>query len=245
MDKDKELVPFTYVEQEHPEIIDGLAKCVGQRDWQIRTLLIDGMVWWIAKDVCDILGLENVTEALRNLDDDERNTLRITEGIQQNRGNPNVNIINEMGLFHLIFQSYKPRAKLFKRWIWREVLPAMFKRSRSLAPRTPSPLEIDDMVKAKLKHELLIAKPDYEVKQAREYISKHLRPNQPPAEKADFFRIYSDYASHVEFPMEKEAFLNEVQIVFPAVKRSNKGGYFIGCKLEYDKPDYGNTGRRI
>ncbi len=36
--------------------------------------------WWVAKDVCEILGLSNPTEAVRGLDDDEKSTLRISEG---------------------------------------------------------------------------------------------------------------------------------------------------------------------
>jgi len=54
-----------------------------------------GDFWWVASDVCHALGLKNTTESPRSLDDDEKNTIRISEG---NRGNPNLNIINEPGL---------------------------------------------------------------------------------------------------------------------------------------------------
>lgn len=47
----------------------------------VRTVLIDGEPWMVAKDVCEILGLTNPTEALKSLDDDERMTLSNTEGI--------------------------------------------------------------------------------------------------------------------------------------------------------------------
>jgi len=83
-----------------------------------------GDPWWIAKEVCDVLGLTNPTEALRSLDDDEKNTLRITEGIQ---GNPNKAIISESGLYSLILRSRKPEAKAFKKWITSEVLPTIRK----------------------------------------------------------------------------------------------------------------------
>lgn len=68
-----------------------------QRD--VRIVMKDGEPWWVAKDVCDILGLSNPSEALRGLDDDERNTLRISEGI---RGNPEMNVINESGLYIVV-----------------------------------------------------------------------------------------------------------------------------------------------
>ncbi len=59
----------------------------------------EGNPWWIASDVCEIIGLSNTTEALRNLDGDEKSTLRISEG------GPERNIINEPGLYSLIIRS--------------------------------------------------------------------------------------------------------------------------------------------
>ena len=84
----------------------------------------EGNPWWIASDVCEIIDLSNTTEALRNLDDDEKSTLRISEG------GPERNIINEPGLYSLIIRSNKPEAKKFKRWITHEVLPSIRKNGR-------------------------------------------------------------------------------------------------------------------
>ena len=87
----------------------------------VRVIIRDGRPWWIAKDVCDILGYSNVTKALNDhLDDDERNTLTIRYG---NRGNPNVNIINESGLYCLILRSNMPKAKQFRKWVTGTVIP--------------------------------------------------------------------------------------------------------------------------
>lgn len=83
----------------------------------------NGEPWFVAKDVCGVLGLVNPTEALRALDDDEKNTLRITEGIR--RGNPEINIISESGLYKLVMRSRKPAAKKFVKWVTSEVLPAI------------------------------------------------------------------------------------------------------------------------
>lgn len=76
--------------------------------------------WFIAKDICDVLGLNNVGEALRALDDDEKNTIRISDGIA---GNPNKTIISEAGFYKLVLRSRKPVAKEFQRWVTHEVLP--------------------------------------------------------------------------------------------------------------------------
>ncbi len=68
------------------------------------------------------------TETLRALDEDEKSTLRITEGIQ--RGNPNMNVISESGLYSLIFRSRKEEAKRFRKWVTGEVLPSLRKHGR-------------------------------------------------------------------------------------------------------------------
>ncbi len=88
---------------------------------QVRTVVKDGEPWWVAKDVCEALTLTNPTEAVKALDDDEKSTLRISEG------GPEANIISEAGLYSLIIRSNKPEAKAFKRWITHEVLPSIRK----------------------------------------------------------------------------------------------------------------------
>lgn len=103
----------------------------------VRTVELNGEVWFVAKDVCDILGLSNPTMAVNELDDDERNTLSITEGI---RGNPNMNVINEPGLYALVFKSRKPEAKDFSRWVHHEVLPSIRKHGGYLTPATQDEL---------------------------------------------------------------------------------------------------------
>ena len=94
-----------------------LPQIFSYQDNQIRVIMLDGQPWWVAKDVCDILNLTNTTEAIRALDDDEKSTLRISEG------GPEVNIVSEAGLYSLIIRSNKKEAKAFKRWITHEVIP--------------------------------------------------------------------------------------------------------------------------
>ena len=102
-------------------------------DKAVRVLMDDsGEPWWVAKDVCDVLNIENCRDAVGRLDGDEKNTVGISDGIH--RGNPNVNVINEPGLYTLIIRSNKPEAKRFKRWITHEVLPSIRKTGSYSAP---------------------------------------------------------------------------------------------------------------
>lgn len=84
----------------------------------VRTVTINGEPWFVASDVCKALGIDPTST--RRLDDDEKNTLRLTQGIP---GNPNVTVVNEPGLYTLVLGSRKPEAKAFKRWITHEVIP--------------------------------------------------------------------------------------------------------------------------
>jgi len=83
-----------------------------------------GHPWWIAKDVCQVLDIKNISDALRQLDADEKTTIGITDS-QPGRGPQSIIIINEPGLYTLIIRSNKPKAKEFKRWITHEVIPAI------------------------------------------------------------------------------------------------------------------------
>lgn len=91
---------------------------------EVRTILINSEPWFVAVDVCAALEITNSRDAVKRLDEDERNTVVITDGI---RGNPNKVIINEAGLYSLILTSRKPEAKAFKRWITHEVIPMIRK----------------------------------------------------------------------------------------------------------------------
>ena len=89
----------------------------------VRTVERDNEVWFVAKDVCDVLELDNITEALRSLDDDELSSELMKSGSQGRE----MRIINEPGMYKLIFKSRKQEAKEFTRWVTHEVLPSIRK----------------------------------------------------------------------------------------------------------------------
>lgn len=89
----------------------------------IRTVETDGEPWFVGKDVAEVLGYANTRDALeRHVDGDDKNTVVNPDG---NRGNPNMTVINESGLYSLVLSSKLPTAKKFKRWVTSEVLPSL------------------------------------------------------------------------------------------------------------------------
>ena len=90
----------------------------------VRTLEVDGEPYFIGKDVADILGYANGRDALsKHVDSEDKLTSQIATSGQ----NRNVTIINESGLYSLIFSSKLENAKRFKRWVTSDVLPAIRK----------------------------------------------------------------------------------------------------------------------
>ena len=94
---------------------------------EIRTALIENEPWFVAVDVCRALEIGNSSQAISRLDADEKMiTLISNEG--NKRGNPNMTVVNEPGLYTLILSSRKPEAKAFKRWTAHEVIPSIRKQ---------------------------------------------------------------------------------------------------------------------
>jgi prophage antirepressor-like protein len=79
---------------------------------EIRTVTLDGDPWWVAADVCEVLGTDT-SNLSRTLDADERGTY----SIRTPSGDQNMTIISEPGLYSLILRSRKPEAREFKRWV--------------------------------------------------------------------------------------------------------------------------------
>lgn len=93
---------------------------------QVRTVTIDNEPYFVAKDVCDILQLSDVSMAVSRLDDDEK----LTQVLLVSGQGRQMWCVNESGLYHLIFQSRKPEAKAFRKWVTAEVLPTLRRTGR-------------------------------------------------------------------------------------------------------------------
>lgn len=92
---------------------------------EVRVIAINDEPWFVGKDIAEALGYSNTRDALTtHVADEDKNTVVISDG---KRGNPNQTVINESGLYALIFGSKLESAKKFKRWVTSEVLPTIRK----------------------------------------------------------------------------------------------------------------------
>lgn len=121
----QQIMPFNYGEQQIRVITDELCN-----------------LWWVARDVCKVLGLSNTTVALQPLDDDEKGVRKVyTLG-----GAQNMAVINESGLYALIVRSNKPAAKPFRKWVTAEVLPAIRRTGCYQQPETARKKKPDSLL---------------------------------------------------------------------------------------------------
>ena len=100
---------------------------------QMRTVEINGEIYFVGKDVAEILGYVETAKAIReHVDADDKGVSVLdTPG-----GKQEMVIINESGLYSLILSSKLPNAKNFKRWVTAEVLPAIRKHGAYMTPAT-------------------------------------------------------------------------------------------------------------
>lgn len=147
----------------------------------LRTLTDEnGEPWFVAKDVCDILGHSNVSMALDRLDDDERSKFNL--GRQGE-----TNIVNEAGLYVLVLGSRKPEAHEFKRWVTHEVLPQI-RRTGGYIPTTDADDDMTILAKA-----VMIGQRTMEAQKRRiAEQSEHIKELEPKAQALDDFTNVED-----------------------------------------------------
>ncbi len=101
---------------------------------EVRTVVIEGEPWFVAKDVCEILEIANARDAVAALDSDEKDGVGITDAIGREQ---KTTVVSESGLYALIFKSRKPQAKAFRKWVTSEVLPQIRKTGKYEVQKTP------------------------------------------------------------------------------------------------------------
>lgn len=98
----------------------------------IRTISINGIPYFVGKDVAAVLGYERPTKAIQDhVDTEDKDVVPIQDSIGRMQNTP---IINESGLYSLILSSKLPQAREFKRWVTKEVLPTIRKHGAYLTP---------------------------------------------------------------------------------------------------------------
>jgi len=90
---------------------------------QVRVVTIEGLPWFVANDVCVILGLENVSQALSLLDEGKKSIA----SVDTLEGNQDMSVISESGMLVLVSSNEKPEAKEFRKWAILVVFPVVFR----------------------------------------------------------------------------------------------------------------------
>lgn len=112
----------------------------------LRTQLVDGEPWLLAKDVADSLGYQNGSRDInRHVDPEDKISLDVFDGNQRRE----MTFINESGMFSLALSSKLPAAKKFKRWVTQEVLPTIRRTGGYEGPVNNTKL----LLQASLEHE--------------------------------------------------------------------------------------------
>lgn len=107
----------------------------------VRIVLLHGMPYFNAKDVCDVLEITNPSSSIALLDKDDIHSMEVIDRIGRKQ---KMNFVNESGLYQLILRSRKKEALDFKRWITHEVLPSIRKTGKYSIP--------EEMKKMSVKH---------------------------------------------------------------------------------------------
>lgn len=115
----------------------------------LRGLVRDGEPWFVARDVCAYLEIRT-NDAANSLDDDEKGY----DTVVSPGGTQKTLLISESGLYSLILRSRKPEAKIFKRWVTHEVIPAIRKHGGYLTPATLEEALLDPDVLIRLAQDL-------------------------------------------------------------------------------------------
>jgi prophage antirepressor-like protein len=107
-----------------------LPKVFNYQNTEVRTVIKNNEPWFVAKDICDVLELENSRQALSRISDKHKGvSINDTLG-----GNQELAIIDEPGLYKLIFTSRKKEAEQFQDWVYEEVLPSIRKTGQYGTP---------------------------------------------------------------------------------------------------------------
>lgn len=116
---------------------------------EIRTVVIDGEPWFVGNDVARALGYAKPRNAIATHVDEED---ALKQGTLTNGGEQNALVINESGLYSLIFGSKLESAKKFKKWVTSEVLPTIRKTGAYGNQLPKNPMELLELHYEAIRH---------------------------------------------------------------------------------------------
>lgn len=104
---------------------------------KVRTVIINNEPYFVGKDVAEILAYKDTADAIKvHVDDEDKKHVKVGEIPTLKTSNYGAYLINESGVYALIFGSKLPTAKKFKHWVTSEVLPSIRKTGTYSIPRT-------------------------------------------------------------------------------------------------------------
>ena len=107
-------------------------------DRAVRVHVLNGEPWFVAVDLCAILELANVSQAIARLDEDEATLI-------SNESGGNMNIVSESGMYSLVLGSRKPDARRFKKWVTADLLPTLRRTGSYILADRAQPLVSADI----------------------------------------------------------------------------------------------------
>ena len=110
-------------------------KIFNYKEASVRTVQIDGEPWFVLKDVCEVLRIENHKDVAKRLELDEVGRFNLPHP-QSLEKQIEMVCVNESGLYNVILRSDKPEAKPFRKWVTSEVLPSIRKHGAYMTPET-------------------------------------------------------------------------------------------------------------
>lgn len=151
----------------------------------LRTLTDEaGEPWFVAKDVCDVLGYTNASKAISDhVDSEDKLNNESLSSLGQRGGW----LVNESGLYSLVLSSKLPTAKEFKRWVTHEVLPSI-RRTGGYIPAGDADSDEDIMARAVLVAQKAIERKNQQI-QAKD---AQIRELEPKAQALDDFTNVED-----------------------------------------------------
>lgn len=187
---------------------------------RIEAHMIDDEPWFIAKEVCDVLGLTKHRDAVARLAEDETRPLLVatrpvvvdgeTELVDgKDAPHRTMTAVNEPGLYRLIFQSRKPEAEAFKRWVTHEVLPAIRKTGQYGAARADRQDRMLDLLEKSI---------GFMIEQSKQMRGKTYRRRFDMIEKAEILKLREQGLTLVDIA---ERFQSTAGSISSVISRAN------------------------
>lgn len=92
----------------------------------VRVIIRNGEPWFFSRDICGILGIQNVSQAVKRLDQEDIWNIKACRGDSHEKGH-RLKAVSEAGMWQLVLASRKPDAQELKRWLAHVVLPSLRK----------------------------------------------------------------------------------------------------------------------